>query len=195
MKLGVIDAGEIISDEDEGLVSDESIDALTDEPQSMEDELSEWVESHFEQAAGDAASQRLDEQVQGLKQSLSPEAKEGLREAKSLAERVFNVAGNAWQQTPEKVRIALVIAAILGGLTGLLLGMVFKQATVTLVTAFGGSLLWLASGRILIERLGSSEEPWLPGSVHIWLLIWLVTAAIGVGIQWMIRPKKADTRG
>jgi len=123
---------------------------------------------------------------------LPPAAKQGIDEARGVVARLLNQVNELWDKTPEHLRQLLVAAAIIGALAGLLVGALLPKLCAAFVTAFGGSLLWLASGRILLTRLELPVNSALPDSVHIWLLIWLIVACAGLFIQWTIRPKPAD---
>jgi hypothetical protein len=58
------------------------------------------------------------------------------------------------------------------------------------VTALGGSFLLIGSGCTVAARFLPAAI--LPQSAVAWLTWWAAAAVIGLGLQWMFRPKPAD---
>jgi hypothetical protein len=96
-----------------------------------------------------------------------------------------------WASQPERLRPALISAGIAGFLLGALLGTLAPMASASAVTAFGGSLLWLSSVRVLAVSTGLGGG-WIPDSAAVNLVVWIAVAVIGIGIQWTLRRKEAD---
>jgi hypothetical protein len=98
----------------------------------------------------------------------------------------------AWKKSPEPLRWSVVAAAAVGGLLGLVLGAAAPSFSAAVVTALGGSGIMLTSGLTLVTRLESLQGPWMPSTPTAWLAWWTAIAVIGLGIQWMLRAKRAD---
>ncbi|MDY7107052.1 MAG: hypothetical protein SYC29_00290 [Planctomycetota bacterium] len=126
---------------------------------------------------------------------LTEEASERLDQARSYAEQVLEGLRAWWDETPEKLRPAIIGAAVGGILLGVLFGALAPTLSAAVVTSFGGALLWLSGLRIVVTQVGEPVVNWLP-SQATWLLgLWLIISLIGVAIQWMFRPKPADKPG
>ena len=69
-----------------------------------------------------------------------------------------------------------------------------RAFSAAVVTAFGGSLVWLTCAWMLATRLGLPDGPWLPGTSASWLTLWMFASVIGLCIQWQWTspPKRAD---
>jgi hypothetical protein len=126
---------------------------------------------------------------------LGEEAAEQLEQARSYAEQIIAGLQAWWDETPEKLRPAIVGAAIAGVLLGVLFGALAPMLSAAVVTAFGGALLWLSGLRIVAIQLGEPVAAWLPSQATWLLALWLIMSLIGVAIQWMFRPKPADKPG
>ena len=126
---------------------------------------------------------------------LSEEAAEHLQQARSYAEQLLAGLQAWWDETPEKLRPAIIGAAVGGILLGVLFGALAPALSAAVVTAFGGSLLWLSGLRIVVTQIGEPVTNWLPSQATWLLALWLIISLIGVAIQWMFRPKPADKPG
>jgi hypothetical protein len=62
------------------------------------------------------------------------------------------------------------VAAVIGSLVGLLLGIVTPAVSATAMTSMAGSLLWLSGMRVLALRFEVPDGPWLPTSNVTWLM-------------------------
>ena len=54
------------------------------------------------------------------------------------------------------------------------------------LTAFGGSLMWITGTRIVATKLGLPDGPWLPApDTHgvAFASMWLITSLVGMGVQ------------
>jgi hypothetical protein len=113
-------------------------------------------------------------------------------DARSFTGKLIAWASDAWSQTPQRMRTNLVGTAVIGLLVGLLLGTIAPRFSASLVTSAGGGLLWLTSGLAIVDGVGLSDASWMPASPLVWTTGWAVVAVIGLWIQWINRPRKAD---
>jgi len=100
--------------------------------------------------------------------------------------RAKESAAGFWAQTPEKLRPTLILAGVIGGVIGLFLGIMAPSFGALVLTAFGGSLLWITGVRIVATKLGLPEGPWLPApDTHsvAFASMWLITSLVGMGVQ------------
>jgi hypothetical protein len=165
-------------------------------PGPIEDLANDWLRRTAtgdtgETDAGDLA--RGDDEPTTLERVAG--ANERLGEAEDLAEQVLAIAAEWWQQVPAPVRPVLVGAALAGLLAGLLLATFAQRLSVTTVTAFGGSLLWIGSLGVLASRFGVDLKALVADSPGVTLVLWLIVSLIGVAIQWTTRARPADTSG
>jgi hypothetical protein len=98
----------------------------------------------------------------------------------------------AWKKSPDPLRWSVVAAAAVGGLLGLVLGAGAPAISAAVVTALGGSGIMLTSSLTLATRVEALQGPWMPSTPTAWLAWWVALAVIGLGIQWMLRTKRAD---
>ncbi len=138
-------------------------------------------------AAVDRARDDLADRV-----DIPQQAREQLARVKSFFQWLGGEIGETWNNTPERQRPALVIAAVFGVLVGAILGTLAPTFSSIIVTAFGGAMLWLFCAGLIVQRAELPAISALSGADR-WLLLWLITSLVGVGIQWMFRPRKADT--
>lgn len=122
---------------------------------------------------------------------LSNNADRHIEQAMSLAEQTASVTRKAWNSTPQGLRPMLIASAVIGTIAGLLLGIIAPMFGAAAVTSLGGSFLWLSSGRVLATGFGAPDG-WWPSTGSGWLSLWLITATIGLGIQWAFRKRLAD---
>lgn len=172
----------------------------TDDPSSggiME--RPEFADDPMEEDAGDSADGdwRSDLQDAAVDEAARDAAErvgiedEQLDAVKEHAKRILSGIKEWWMSQPDRLRPALISAGIAGFILGILVGTVAPMASASAVTAFGGSLLWLSSARVMAVSLGLGGG-WLPQSATVNLIIWIIVAIIGIGIQWTLRRKQAD---
>ncbi len=120
-------------------------------------------------------------------------------QAQRYVDHIQHIAGQLagalkakWATTPASARPTVIASALSGLLVGILLGALARGFSAIVVTAFSGSLLWLSCAWTLASRAGLSEGSWMPESSGSWLVWWMVTAVIGLAIQWTMRRKRAD---
>ena len=100
----------------------------------------------------------------------------------------------AWQAVPPDPRLAIMIAAAVGALLGLILATFASTTAAVLLTACGGSLMMLAAGPRLLAMAGL-----LPGwtsnpSAGSGLAFgWMGLVVLGLIIQALARPRLAST--
>jgi len=128
----------------------------------------------------------------GLNIQLPEGAGERIEQARSYASRLSEALKAWWADTPENLRPAITASAIAGFLVGVLFGTLASSFAASVVTAFGGSLLWLNGLRIIVTSISAGLAQRLPTSAALLLVIWLIISLVGVLIQWMFRPKPAD---
>jgi len=124
--------------------------------------------------------------------NLNPDTVRDLEEAaRNRAQKIYDEALAWWESTPEQIRPHIVGAAVSGLLAGLLIGALAPSFSAVVVTAFGGSLLWLTSLRVVLVQIGGGVAEWLPKGAMILLILWFAVAGTGIGIQWVRRRKKS----
>lgn len=125
------------------------------------------------------------------------------RAARAAAEQVGRFVRAAakemkylWDRLPVATRAGVFWAAVLGPLAGFALGMAAPRRAGTLTTALIGSAMVLVAGWWLLLAAGVpiGEIPIGGPRVHTWavIVLWLVLAATGVGIQWTRKRRPAD---
>jgi hypothetical protein len=172
--------------------------AEIDEP----DEIDRWLRG---ETLGEDAEARLGEEVRDTvresvrdtirhstdRLNITEEADRQIAEARHFGSWLAATVRAEWARTPEALRPTILMAAASGVLLGALLGALAPMVGASIVTSFGGSLLWLGGLRLVLVRVGAPTE-WLPESPAVWLLLWLVVALTGIAIQWTTGPRKAD---
>ncbi|MHC4217528.1 MAG: hypothetical protein ACYSU7_03640 [Planctomycetota bacterium] len=110
----------------------------------------------------------------------------------NAADVLVSVPVTIWQETPEPLRWSVVAAAAVGGLLGLVLGAAAPSFSASVVTALGGSVIMISSAWTLAARLEAPPDRWLPTTPKAILAWWIALSVIGLGIQWMLRARRAD---
>lgn len=203
-----IQSGETIS----APVEEVSDDVVADDPEPDEmpetittrDELDEWLEREGERVLTEELRKRLPVQLQQeLKAEFGEDAfasgitipeelEEQLQHLRGLAERLLAGFRESWDRAPEGLRPYLLAAMVLGGLLGILIGTLVPKISASIITAFSGSLLWLAGVQVMSLSLGLREGGVLPQSGRGWLTTWIIVAIIGLVLQWIFFRKRAD---
>ncbi|MHC4908771.1 MAG: hypothetical protein ACYTF9_03515 [Planctomycetota bacterium] len=122
---------------------------------------------------------------------ISEEVVDSLEAATTLAEQIVEQAGVVWEKIPESIRGQMIGATVVGGLIGFLVGTLATAFSATLVTAFAGSVTWMAGGWSAMSKAGV-DGPWAPATPAAWLVLWFALALIGLAVQWTVRAKAAD---
>ena len=115
-----------------------------------------------------------------------------VEQAAGYVATVSHWSQSMWETTPPNLRPGMIIAAIVGALTGFLVGTLASSISVSVVTAFGGSLLWMTSSAVFARELGLSDNLYAMLTAPGWLLVWAMSGIIGLSIQWTYQPKRAD---
>lgn len=115
-----------------------------------------------------------------------------VEQAAGYVATVSHWSQSMWETTPPNLRPGMIIAAIVGALTGFLVGTLASSISVSIVTAFGGSLLWMTSSAVFARELGLSDNLYSMLTAPGWLLVWAMSGIIGLSIQWTYQPKRAD---
>jgi hypothetical protein len=149
------------------------------------DASSEGSEGDREAASGEEGEPEAGGDLRG-------QAAEVMDDVRTYAGQLIGAIKQKWSETPEQLRPSIVSAAIIGLLAGALIGTLAPTQSATVVTAFGGSLLWLSCLRVMLAQFGAGVEKVLPSSATALLIVWLIIAIAGAVIQWIFRPKRAD---
>lgn len=167
--------------------------ALTDlgTPPAEEDAFDRWLREKAREHLPGLVAEDLTTEELAQQLGFSEHASQHMDTVKSWAQAVYAAAKQYWDDLPEHLRPAVLGAAGTGALAGLLIGALIPGLSASIVTAFGGGLLWLTGGRIIAEHL--SGHAVLPATGRGWLVLWIAISLIGLVIQWIFRPKRADS--
>jgi hypothetical protein len=157
-----------------------------------DDDPADWLEDDPPLLGGEIDDEDLRSHLLGDDFEVTEQEREIIEDARGFAEQLADGIKAWWVERPERLRPMIVGAAVLGIIFGVLIGALAPVASASVVTAFGGSLLWLTSLRIALVQFGEPITGWLPRGATALLIIWVVVALIGVTIQWIFRPKPAD---
>lgn len=150
-------------------------------------------------AAGSEVAEQVNNATDKVSESLEDigvskdQTHESIEHIKNLGRSLVDALKNQWRRVPQELRPRMLWGGAIGAIVGLLVGGMFVKSTAVLLTAVGGSLLWLSGAMVIGGRLGINAESWTPGSGKTWLIVWLITALLGMGLQWTFRSKPADT--
>lgn len=156
------------------------------------DELDKWLDDVLGASSAPLEDQAGASAEAPAKEAVASSATAWLEWLQRIADAAAAAPKAAWEQSPQPLRWTMVAAAAVGILLGLVLGAAAPTLSASAVTALGGSLLLLASAWVMAIKLGAGEGPWIPSSSIAFLGWWMVAAVIGLGVQWMIRPTRAD---
>lgn len=144
---------------------------------------------------GTEAGQAVADEFLGIdidKQDVYDAAKENLPKLRGYSDWAIKKVSGVWEQSPPELRPQMIAASVIGVLVGFILGAFLPTLSSSVVTSFGGAMLLLICLQVVNERLGGNEGWWVPAKATQWLVLWLITSIIGIGIQWTIRAKPAD---
>jgi hypothetical protein len=170
---------------DDNIEVDDSISSAIEEHQAGLDKAKAELES-----LRDKASQRIVDAA--AKRGLEQEATAGIEHVKSFGAAVAQSIKQRWNATPKRLRPMLLLSAVVGGLTGLIVGLVARRFGDCALTAMLGGAIWVGAANVIALRGGVPDGPWYPKTTIVWMAVWLVVAIIGLSIQWARRPKPAD---
>jgi ElaB/YqjD/DUF883 family membrane-anchored ribosome-binding protein len=161
-----------------------------DEPELDLDEIDSWLRDLADDAKNvvNNGPMAAPEATFDLQQ----EVRDQLENARTLGDELARQARELWDRTPSDLRTRLIGAAAVGALIGFLLGTLATTFSTLFVTAFAGSLTMIVGGWSAATKVGVPDGPWVPDTPNAWLTWWVIIAVIGLVIQWMTRPKRAD---
>jgi hypothetical protein len=170
-----------------------------DDQIEVRDSISDWIEKHETQLDQtkeelQTLNQRAEERLKelGAKHDSAEAVEAGIQQVKSFGAAVAQTIKQRWSETPKRLKPMMMLSAIVGAITGLIIGLVSRRFSDCAVTAMLGGAVWLGAAYIIALRAGVPDGPWLPKSMIVWLGAWLIIAIIGLGIQWARRGKPAD---
>lgn len=164
---------------------------------SPRDHLEDHVQDYVPQFGDDAEVRplELDEDNGSGREEAPTELDKQIATFRSFGERLLEGFRDAWDSTAPTLQPILLGAAVGGMIFGFVLGAVLPTFSASIVTAFGGSLLWLGAVRVMAERLNLGDLGVLPATGKGWLAFWIIASLIGLAIQWMFRGRPADKSG
>lgn len=173
------------------------------EPSATSNQITDWLQKHDDPAARqqieesiNSSTESVRTQLDGAKSALSESLKgkvdAELDQLRQFVSRMAEVIQQRWDSTPQTLRPTLTLAMVAGAIFGLIVGGLLPTFSGAVITALGGSLLWLCGLQILAVRFGMAEQLWLPSSGTGWLAVWLITSMVGIVIQWTFRKRPAD---
>ena len=114
-----------------------------------------------------------------------PEVTAPLREA-------WRVARDGWYEAEAPLKGLLVAACAFGAMLGFVVGTGAPGFSAIVVSSLGGSFLILSTGWVMGARTFLANGLLDKLTPTTWTLLWLITSVLGLGIQWIFRPKRAD---
>ncbi|QDU33843.1 hypothetical protein KS4_19010 [Poriferisphaera corsica] len=138
------------------------------------------------EASGDAISNPVDKVVQ------SELAQKFIATINGMRDRASDQITTWWNVRTQEEKMSIGIAAMAGGLIGLLFGLIAPYWAASAESALVGAILILLPGMNLAEVYLPVAEPYLPNSPRSILVFLGLITVIGVLIQWMIFRRSAD---
>lgn len=178
------------------------VSAAGDERIEVDDSISDWIERHDDpetrqkakaslQTARDQVTTRIDDLA--AKYGLQDETAAGIDRLGNVCRAVADSILQRWNATPKRLKPMVSLSAIVGALSGLIIGLVMRRFSDCAVTALVGAAIWLSAAHVIAIRAGVSPDgPWFPKSTIVWLGAWLVVAIIGLAVQWTRKQSPAD---
>lgn len=191
--MAVVAVGEFqAADQSDSLGQEPKADSPTDAPPGDDrDAFDRWLnERAREHFPGGVPHQDMSTEELARQLGLGEHASQHVETVKSWAEAAYAAVRQVWDDTPQHLRPAILGAAATGALLGLLIGALLPGVSASVVTSFGGGLLWLTGARVLAEHL--VDGAMMPATGRGWLVLWIAVSLMGLAIQWMFRPKRAD---
>ncbi len=178
----------ISADGDEQIEVSSSIDQTLAQHQQQLDDAASTMQDVASQAQA-----RLQESA--AKRGLDDELALGMDKAKAVSRAVADAIIAHWHSAPKRLRPIVSLSAIIGALSGLIIGLIARRFGDCAVTALTGAAIWLGCAHLIAVRAGGayvSEGPWLPRSMIAWLGVWLIVSIIGLCVQWARKQAPAD---
>jgi hypothetical protein len=195
---GGSDSSQIAKNTDSEPDNDEIDDWLSDrfgDPEEVSDQTEDDPEDLEAESVNFSDELRSMASKLDLAISIDQQAEQQIVRAGSYARAVSDWGESVWNRTPEDLRFGLTVTSVIGGITGLLLGVLASSFCISIVTSFGGSMLWLGSTVAVAREMEISDDLYNQLPPETWLLGWVGIAIIGLAIQWIFRPAKADNSG
>lgn len=90
-----------------------------------------------------------------------------------------------WQELPPAHRWIMSGSALIGLLSGVVVGLALPRWSAGAVTAMFGAAIWLPCAAWLVQATGAPGDEWVRSIPALyWIIIWGVTAFIGACAQW-----------
>ncbi|MEM6391850.1 MAG: hypothetical protein AAF797_03670 [Planctomycetota bacterium] len=97
-----------------------------------------------------------------------------------------------WNGVTPQTQQVVYIGALAGGVLGLLVGLLLPTGSAMLQSSVVGSLLMLLPGRELVALKLPEYAGFLPGTPRQLVIALGLITAIGIGLQWMLRRRRAE---
>lgn len=97
-----------------------------------------------------------------------------------------------WQELPSTTRNLVYVAAGVGAVIGLILGLIMPYTAASVESALAGSLLMLLAGRALLDAHWPTGAGWLPQTPRGLLACLGLITVLGVFVQWTLFRRRAD---
>ena len=176
--------------------TEEATEAATDEAAELDEEdaaAAGALEGRPAALVDEETRRRVEKEVGRVSEAAGEFGVAVLESLSELASRQRDAAEAWWSQLGEEGRRNVLVGAGIGGLLGLLLGVAVPYTASSVLSALAGGLLLVFAGRTLAWGLGgdavSSYVPTEPRTLTA--AVGLITA-VGIAVQWSLRPKKDD---
>ncbi|MEM1212366.1 MAG: hypothetical protein AAGI68_08720 [Planctomycetota bacterium] len=97
-----------------------------------------------------------------------------------------------WEQVTPETQKVVYTGALAGGVIGLLLGLLLPTGSAMLQSSVVGALMLLLPGRELIALKLPEYAGFLPGTPRQLVIALGLITALGIGLQWMLRRRRAE---
>lgn len=112
-------------------------------------------------------------------------ARESAARTRDFLSRAGDAAGERWDRVPGEHRLMVAAGGLGGAMCGFLLGVFVPRRAAALVTALGGSAMWLSCAAWVAHATGAPGLAFFAQPARVWLVVWPATAAVGTLIQWI----------
>ena len=158
---------------------------LAVDPEAIQQKI-DWVRDTVDQIlASDTAETLFVSTGEDDANADDPQVSTPLRAAWRLASKGWNGAEASFQGL-------LVAACAFGAMLGFVVGTGAPVFSAIVVSSLGGSFLILSTGWVMGAKTSLAHGLLDNLTPTNWTLLWLITSVLGLGIQWIFRPKRAD---
>ena len=158
---------------------------LAVDPEAIQQKI-DWVRDTVDQIlASDTAETLFVSTGEDDANADDPQVSTPLRAAWRLASKGWNGAEASFQGL-------LVAACAFGAMLGFVVGTGAPVFSAIIVSSLGGSFLILSTGWVMGAKTSLAHGLLDNLTPTNWTLLWLITSVLGLGIQWIFRPKHAD---